>query len=99
MEDVWNWLGLIAGVCLFCLGVYLLFDLIKNGFDITILLAAMFCFFLCHVVIPRRRNRSVDGWDIYDVICWVTDIPYQCIAFLLRTSWRMFGRNDGVDID
>jgi hypothetical protein len=73
----------LLALLLFCLGVYLIWDLFANGFSWAVLLASIICFIATHYVKPTS-NRNDDSSSVLDVIEIIFDLPYQAIALLIR---------------
>ena len=95
---------MIDGIRLFitvlpsCLGYYLLFDLFKNGFNLVVLVFAIFCFVLAHYIKPKTTDDggSVVFWDIVD---FIIDVPFKMISIILRTIGKPFkGNIDSLDL-
>lgn len=86
----------ITAVTLFCLSVYLTIDLFVSGFSWIILSAAILGFVLVHFIWPEGKRDS----DWFDIIELIIELPYQALAFLLRSLGRVLGKSDGgIDID
>ncbi len=89
---------LLLAVLLFCLGVYLVWDLFVAGFDFIVLLSVLFCFIAAHYIKPKSSDRDESSvvWDILD---FIVDIPFKTISIFLRTLSRPFkGDVDGLDL-
>jgi hypothetical protein len=82
---------------LFCLGVYLVFDLFVSGFSFFVLVAAIVCFVLAHYVKPKGSSFD-DLASVFDFIDFIIDIPFRIIAGSLRVISKPFkGDIDGID--
>lgn len=90
-------LRLLLATLLFCLGIYLLFDLFIAGFDVLILLAALACFIAAHYIKPNTKDEAdvATWWEWLDIFI---DIPFRLIAALIRGLSRPF-RGEKGDID
>lgn len=89
----------LLGLVLFCLGIYLLFDLLA-GFDPFILVGALLCFYGSHRLAPARDGRRDDAeWTVLDVIDIALSLPFRAVATALRGVWRIGGARDGGDVD
>ncbi len=85
-------LRLLLAVALFCLGLYLCWDLLATGFNLWIVLSALGCFIAAHFVKPNRADRDT-GNSLINVMEFIVDIPYSLIAKFLRALFRTL---DGV---
>ena len=68
---------------LFCLGIYLIWDLFASGFSWAVLLSSIACLIATHYVKPTRKrgNDSVSVWDIFEI---ALDLPFRAISLLIR---------------
>lgn len=89
---------LALALILFCVGVYLTYDLLATGFSFLVLATAIGCFALAHYVKPK--GSSADDWSAaLDLIGFTIDIPFRVIAWFLRGLCRPFrGDVDGFDL-
>lgn len=86
----------IAGL-LFCFGLYLIWDLFSNGFDVVVLVASALSFAGAHYIKPKNKTED-DPFTWWDVIDFLIDIPFKTAALLLRAVARPFrGDVDGFD--
>lgn len=87
----------IAAICLSCVSAYLVFDIFTNGFSWALLLAAIVGFWLVHLIWPRDADRE-SPW--YDLLEFVFDLPYRCMAMFFRGLGRSFrdGGGGGFDV-
>ena len=93
-----NELRLLLAVLLFCLGIYLIWDLFATGFDFIVLVSSIFCFIAAHYVKPKSNDSDEPSaaWDLIDL---VIDIPFRAISIFLRAISKPFkGDVDGVDL-
>lgn len=89
---------LFIAALLFCLGVYLVWDLFTNGFNVVVLVAVFLSFAGAHYIKPNNKNKDDPSawWDILD---FLIDIPFKTAALLLRAVGRPFrGDIDGFDL-
>ena len=96
--DMLDIIRLAVALILFCVGVYLTYDLFASGFSFLVLVTAIGCFVLAHYVKPK--GRSADDWAAaLDLIGYTIDVPFRLIAWLLRGLYRPFrGDIDGYDL-
>jgi hypothetical protein len=93
-----NELRLLLAVLLFCLGIYLIWDLFVAGFDFIVLVSSIICFIAAHYVKPKSDDRDEPSavWDLVDLI---VDIPFRTISIFLRAISKPFkGDVDGIDL-
>lgn len=90
-----NDLRVIIAILIFCISVYLVYDLIANGFNFYVLAASITGFISVHFVWPRRLPDN-SAW--YDALEAIFDLPYQILAFGLRSIGRAIHKPD-IDID
>ena len=92
-----NELRYFVALSCFCLGIYLIWDLINSGFDPIVLGATFLCFILAHLIKPNTENEKDSGlfWDIVDAIL---EVPYRSISLILRGLSRLL-KHDGDLID
>ena len=57
----------IAGL-LFCFGLYLIWDLFSNGFDVVVLVASALSFAGAHYIKPKNKTED----DPFTVSVWLT---------------------------
>lgn len=89
---------LFVAVALFCLGIYLVFDLFVSGFSFVVMVSAIICFVLAHYIKPKGSIFD-DLASVFDFIDFVIDIPFRVIAGLLRALIKPFkGDFDGIDL-
>lgn len=91
-------LRLFLALTLFCLGIYLVWDLLVNGFEVIVFVAVLVCFVAAHYVKPRRVEED-DPSMLWEVIGFLIDIPFKTIALLLRAISRPLKSDvDGFDL-
>ena len=88
---------LFIAFALFCLGLYLVFDLFISGFSFFVLVSSIICFALAHYVKPKGSSFN-DLASVFDFIDFIFDIPFRAIAGVLRMLSKPFkGDIDGID--
>jgi len=88
---------LLVAFLLFCIGIYLGFDLFVRGFDFLVLIAAIGCFVLACLLKPKRRSNE-DLSSLPDILEFILEIPFRAIAAFLRALGRICkGDIDGID--
>lgn len=88
---------LFIAFALFCLGIYLVFDLFVSGFSFVVLIASVVCFVLAHYIKPED-SRADDWSSVFDFMDLMIDIPFRAIAGALRLLSKPFkGDIDGID--
>ncbi len=87
----------IVAILLSCVSGYLVVDLLLNGFSWTLLFGAIVGFLLVHYIWPPKTN-SGSAW--YDLVEFIFDLPYRCIAFFIRGLGRVVkgASNVGADL-
>ncbi len=89
---------LVLSLCLFCVGLYLIFDLFLSGFNFIILISSIICFVLAHYLKPKE-SESEDLSTLSELVNLIVDIPFRAIAFALRSIGRVFkGDVDSIDL-
>lgn len=83
----------VVAVCIFCTSSYLVIDLFVNSFNLVVLGTAVAGFVLAHYAWPKN-NKEYSAW--YDILEYMIDIPYRCIALCLRTIGKVV--RDSCDI-
>lgn len=102
MSPILEGIRYLLAIYFFCLGFYLVADLIFKGFNLAVLLGVAASFWLAHIVKPKDRREETGESDIYDIIDLVTGFPYRIVATFLRGMWRSRGGSrdsDGIDFD
>lgn len=90
-------LRLVIALACFILGVYLIYDLFVNGFNLVVLSSVVGTFVLAHFVKPKRTPN--DDWNIlWELIDIVVDIPFKAIAIILRGVGRASKGDIGIDL-
>ncbi|WP_062060951.1 hypothetical protein [Cellvibrio sp. OA-2007] len=93
-----NELRLFLAVLLFCLGIYLVWDLCSAGFDLIILVSSLLCFVVAHYIKPKPDDRD-DSSVVLDVLDFIVDIPFRAISIFLRAISKPFkGDAGGFDL-
>jgi len=82
-------------VFVYCISLYLIYDLWANGFSIYIVLACLLGFVTAHYLWPKERSGE-SAW--YEALELIIDLPFRTIAFSIRGLGRLSGK-DGVDLD
>lgn len=81
----------------FCISLYLGYDLFANGFSWFVLIACLGGFVLVHYIRPRNSSADSNWYDIFEIII---DLPYQAMAVALRAITRSSrGSSGDVGID
>lgn len=78
-------------VLVFCLGIYLSFNMFINGFDLWVFVAALISFISAHYIFPEKWDAD-SSW-IY-LIESIVQFPFNAIAAIIRaiSSW-----GNGID--
>ena len=100
MRNKWmiNELRFFLAVMLFCLGIYLVWDLFVAGFDFIVLLSSLFCFVAAHYIKPKSDDGD-DSSVVFDILDFIVDIPFRAISIFLRAISKPFkGDADGFDL-
>lgn len=93
-----NEIRLLLAVLLFCLGVYLIWDLFAAGFDFIVLVSSLLCFIVAHYIKPKSSDRD-DSSVVWDIVDFIVDIPFKTISIFLRAISKPFkGDIDGFDL-
>lgn len=88
---------LFVAVLLFCLGVYLVWDLFAAGFDLIVLASSLLCFVVAHYIKPKSDDRE-DSSVVWDILDFIVDIPFKTISIFLRAITKPSkGDADGFD--
>ena len=85
----------ILAIFVFCISLYLIYDLWANGFSIYVFLPCILGFVVAHYLWPKERD-SESHW--YDALELIIEFPFRTIALALRGLSRLSGK-DGVDVD
>lgn len=85
----------VLAISVFCLSLYLIYDLWANSFNIYVFLGCLLGFVIAHYLWPKNTD-SESHW--YDALELVVDLPFRSMALALRGLGRISGR-DGVDVD
>lgn len=88
----------LLAVILFSLGIYLIFDLIRNGFNLKVLLVCIGCFIAAHYIWPPNRDKEEESvlWDfLEDVI----NLPFNILSRLLRAVGNTKDHNQDIDLN
>ena len=89
---------LLLAVLLFCLGIYLVWDLFAAGFDLIVLASSLLCFVVAHYIKPKSSDRD-DASAVWDILDFIVDIPFKAISIFLRAISKPFkGDIDGFDL-
>lgn len=89
---------LFLAVLLFCLGIYLVWDLFAAGFELIVLASSLLCFVAAHYIKPKSNDRD-DSTVVWDVLDFIVDIPFRAISIFLRAISKPFkGDTDGFDL-
>ena len=89
---------LFVAVLLFCLGLYLVWDLFATGFDVIVLGSSLLCFVAAHYIKPKPNDRD-DSSVVWDILDFIVDIPFRAISIFLRAISKPFkGDVDGLDL-
>lgn len=86
----------VVAMFISCVSAFLVYDLLANGFSWSVLYAAVLGFLAVHYIWPRKTNDE-SAW--YELLEFVFDLPYRCIALLFRGLGRAVKGGDGLDID
>jgi len=76
---------ILLAVMVFGFSVHSVVDLLTNGFDLLVLVAAIAGFWITHIIWPhdrRRQNNNENDW--VDFLGDILDLPYQIIVKSLR---------------
>lgn len=93
-----NEIRLLLAVLLFCLGGYLVWDLIATGFSLVVLVFSLLCFILAHYIKPKP-NGNGDSSLVWDVLDFIVDIPFRAISLFIRGIGKpLKGDIDGLDL-
>ncbi len=88
---------LILSVMAFCVSVYLAYDLVVNGFNIYVLLCCIGGFILAKYLWPGGYKEDSAWFELLELVIY---LPYQTIAFSLRSIGRIVKSGDGgIGID
>jgi hypothetical protein len=68
-------------VSVFFLGLYLLFDIFLNGFDIWIFISSLISFISAHYIFPKKYDA--DSYWV-DLIESIVHFPFKAIAAIIR---------------
>lgn len=85
----------VLAISVFCISLYLIYDLWANAFNIYVFIACLLGFVIAHHLWPKNRD-SESHW--YDALELIIDFPFRAIALTLRRLGRLSGK-DGVDVD
>jgi hypothetical protein len=89
---------LLLAVLLFCLGIYLVWDLFAAGFDVIVLASSLLCFVVAHYIKPKSSDRD-DASAVWDILDFIVDVPFRAISLFLRATSKPFkGDIDGFDL-
>lgn len=84
----------LLAIAVFSLSTYLVIDLLRNGFNLVVLLVCLGGFVLAHFLWPRKSNDGSAWYDWFEIII---DIPNRSIALILRSIGR--STRSGTDFD
>lgn len=88
---------LFVAVLLFCLGIYLVWDLFATGFELIVLASSLLCFVVAHYIKPKSDDRE-DSSVVWDILDFIVDIPFKTISIFLRAITKPSkGDADGFD--
>jgi len=90
--------GILATV-LFSVCCYLIYDLIMSGFSIGVLVGVVIIYVASYLIWPNKRDRKGDGFDPFDALEIIIEMPYRAISLLFRSFSRSKSDRGGTDID
>ena len=61
---------LLLAVLLFCLGIYLVWDLFATGFDLIVLVSSLLCFVVAHYIKPKSNDGGDASYGTLYSDCW-----------------------------
>jgi len=92
-----NEFRVFLSVVIFCICLYLIYDLFANGFSWITLAFSLFGFISIHFIWPKHKE-SESVW--YEILEGVVDFPFQAMAFFIRSIARIFKNSEGdIGID
>lgn len=87
----------LLAIVIFFFSSYLVYDLIANGFSWSVLVACIIGFWIVHFIWPKNQSQESSWYDFLEI---VIDLPYQAVAFSLRSVSRLVRGSDGdIGID
>ncbi|NVJ59624.1 MAG: hypothetical protein HWE27_04495 [Gammaproteobacteria bacterium] len=90
---------MILAILAFLFGVFLILDLIINGFDFLVLVASLLSLICTHYIKPKDLKGQYDYLDpVVEILDVVLDIPFKIISIFFRGIGRS-GKDDVVDLD
>ena len=91
-------LRVFTAFSIFTISAYLAYDLFATGFSWMVLLFCIGGFVAAHYIWPKNTSGDSHWYDSFEIFI---DIPYQSIAFAIRSLARIFKRADideGIDL-
>ncbi len=87
-------------VILFAAGVFLLLQILTDGFSWVYVSGSAVCFVLAYLIWPskKRGQRQESNWFL-DILEFVIELPIEIIVNSFRLLARLVKSKDGFDID
>ena len=98
MDEWVDYIRFTLAVSSFLLACFLVYDLIANGFDWSVLLGILVCFLAAHYLKPDfKKSNKPDVYDWIDIIDFIIDIPFRFLVYTIRAVGK--AKNvDSIDI-
>jgi multisubunit Na+/H+ antiporter MnhE subunit len=91
---------IILSIAVFIVGLYLIVDLVVQGFAFAVLVGAVVSFLLAHILWPELERKNDDKLYLVDIIELVIQLPYNLLLTFLRGIGRIAkdGGDTGLDL-